>query len=160
MELDVSRLRKRAKTASDRKVVKQLSKVVSWAEARGLTVNISSTQSYQLGRDINVKNAKSLRTILFSLLHECGHFLIGDTNKRFRKGYNVYNISAVRNLSTHRVAVLDEEFEAWERGWRLGTRLGLKICRDAYERVRANHIVTYCKFVTRRDVKLAAYEVS
>ena len=157
MELCTVRLKKRAKTALDRKTVRQLERIVSWADARGLTINLTSTYSYQLGRDINVKNTSSLRTILFSLLHELGHYLVGDTNERFFRGYHSAGTPSVRKLFTHRVAVLDEELEAWERGWKLAKRLNVKLDRRAFERQRARWIVTYCKFVVDKNMKLADY---
>lgn len=160
MEFDASRLRKRAKTARDKKLVRQICNVVSWAQDRGLSVCFTKENSYSFGMKINVKRTLSMSSTLFSLLHECGHFLVGDKNDRFALGYLEVGGTSSRKYAPHRIAVLDEELEAWERGRKLARRLGIKLDKRRFEIVKAHHVVTYCRFVLDRDVKLAAYAVN
>lgn len=159
MEFDAARLIKRAKNADDKKIVKQMSAVVSWANKRGITVYVSRDISYSFGNIINIKNARSLRSMLYALLHECGHVLVGDKDERFELGYRQVGGTGSRKHAPHRVAVLDEELEAWDRGRKLARRLGIKLDKRRFEIVKASHVVTYCMFVLNKNRKLAAYAV-
>ena len=161
MEFDPARLRRRAKTARDKRLINQMSRIVDWACKKGLNVMVSDEQSYSWGRDINLKNGRSFQTMLFELLHECGHYLISrDTTDRFDMGYPVVGTRKIRKQARHRVAVLDEELEAWARGGKLAHRLGIKLDKKRYDLMKASHITTYCKFVLDRDVSIAAYAVT
>ena len=136
-------------------------KIADWAVRKGLNVKLSNEQSYSWGRDINLKNAKSMQVMLHEFLHECGHYLIGrDTTGRFDMGYPVAGTRKARKQARHRVAVLDEELEAWARGEKLARRLGIKIDKKRYDLMKAHHVATYCRFVLNRDIAIAAYAVT
>ena len=53
--------------------------------------------------------------------------------------------NAIKRSLRHRVEVVDEEFEAWRRGWRLGVKIGI-LCPDnrrEYERTRSIMLRSY-----------------
>lgn len=89
---------------------------------------------------------------LFMLLHECGHHLIGFTkdDERFGKGYPFIGDSDVNTTFHHRLACLEEEIEAWHRGWKLSKRLKLELDRDRFDKVRVECLKGYIKWANSR----------
>ena len=85
------------------------------------------------------------------LLHECGHHLIGmkEHHERFGQGYPLGNDPAVAKTKAHKVACLEEEFEAWHRGWKLARRLGLAITRSDFDELRIECLKSYIDWAAR-----------
>jgi len=101
---------------------------------------------------MEVDNKSSPRHQLHVMLHECGHYLINVFNKegRFANGHDAKKCD--RKKFDHKIDVVEEELEAWHRGWRLGTRLGfftqLRDKRHYYE-TRALNMKTYFKWALK-----------
>jgi len=89
---------------------------------------------------------------LYMLLHECGHHLIGfdKCDERFGMGYPYVNDPQINATFQHRIACLEEEIEAWHRGWRLAKRLQLDLKRDQFDKVKLECLRTYIKWANSR----------
>lgn len=142
-----------------------LERVVRWAEKRGLSVSFLPKGGvfFSAEKLITVSSRLSPREQLFTLLHECGHFLIGPrrNGERFGMGYAAGNIPRHRGSNLHRIDILDEEFEAWARGWKLGVKLGAvnNTDRKIFDQRRVQCLMTYAKWATKSP-EFAAYSSS
>lgn len=132
--------------------IEHLEKVLQWCTSRHLTVvfekrpagiYVPDTQTIHI--TTHVRPEKQLHY----LLHEVGHFLVGVKLdlERFGKGYpqgdNPKEVA-------HKIACLEEEFEAWHRGWKLSKRLGLKVDRESFDRTRIDCIKSYVGWTHNR----------
>lgn len=137
----------------DLRAVKDLGRVVAWCESRKYVVVFDRGFSGEIDpntKRVRVNGRMRPERQLYTLLHECGHMLIGfpEKGQRYSKGYS--NPGASRTF-VHRVDVVDEELEAWHRGKKLGGRLGVEIDEDAFDRLRAACIKTQLKWSLRVD---------
>lgn len=137
----------------DRIAIDRLNKVTEWCRKKGLAVVFCHRiGGVYLGEDkmIRVSDQAMPRLQLYFLLHECGHFLIGgrDREERFGMGWHTENDDDKKTFH-HRCDVIEEEFEAWYRGWRLGKRLRLHIDKSDFDHMRVKMIKTYMKWCLR-----------
>jgi len=129
---------------------------IDWSKKQGYTVTFGRTDS---GGEID-SDAKTIlicshlspENQVYNLAHECGHLLIGDRPKdeRFGMGYNTDNADERKTL-VHRIDVVDEELEAWDRGRKLARRLGIRIDSKRFNKARATYIKTYMKWALKVD---------
>ena len=125
--------------------IRGIGKVVRWCKDRGVKVLWVSKGGGEYCEEegrITLNRTTTNANQLFTLLHECGHVKIGTPSRtaRFGMGYGVDHPPAEKTLH-HRLDMLEEEFEAWWIGWRLGLQLrvltkGDKVSWDRY-RTRA-----------------------
>ena len=128
--------------------IEKLAAVVDWAAGKGMSVVLSRRVSAAYdpnSKTITISGRASPERMLHYLLHECGHHLIGmeEHHERFGKGYPRAGSRGVVNGRAHRIACLEEEFEAWHRGWKLARRLDLDVDRDEFDRTRTECLRTY-----------------
>lgn len=129
-----------------------LSRVVDWCRKRGVSVAFGrlKTGGVVEGDRITVNGRQRPELQLFVLLHECGHHLVSaspPSDGRFSKGYAEQGHHALRS-SVHRIDVFDEELEAWHRGKRLASRLGIQLDERRWDRVRARFLRTYARWAS------------
>lgn len=79
--------------------------------------------------------------VLYILLHECGHVLI---NKKFNKRYYYNDLS---KSFSHLSKMLDEEYEAWDRGLKLAKRFKIKINEKKWDNYKNFCIKSYVKLL-------------
>lgn len=123
----------------------------AWARARGVKVFFIKTQSgtYHVGlKMVTLSNTLSYVNQSIVLLHELGHHLVGHDadNERFGQGYPRQNIPSVHKEFRHRLACVEEEFEAWNRGWKLSRRLDLRLERSEFDDYRIKCLRSYMKW--------------
>jgi len=153
--------RKKSRTESDDVWVRDvhhidaLGDVVEWCTLKGIKVQFGKkagglydTQS----KTITMTSHAGPEKQLYMLLHECGHHLIGFKveDERFGKGYPCVEDTNVNTTFHHRFACLEEEIEAWHRGWKLSKRLGLQLDREAFDKVRLECLKSYIRWANRR----------
>ena len=138
--------------------VGDLEAVVNWCGSRGLEVDFlkraGGIYDHSDKKITIVCGAKPQRQLVY-LLHECGHHLIGmkEQHERFGMGYPQTD-PELKKTFLHRVSCLEEELEAWHRGWKLGQRLGLQsLTREAFDAIRLECLKTYIKWTLRRGAK-------
>jgi len=144
-----------AQWARDVIFIEKIGKVVDWCYAKGIKVKFGKKQGgvYDaISKTICIACRAAPEKQLYYLLHECGHHLIGFTeeDERFGMGYPFVNDPEVNTTFHHRLACLEEEIEAWNRGWKLSARLRLRILRADYDRVRVECIRSYVNWASGR----------
>lgn len=135
--------------------VKNLSTLVEWCGRRGLQVIFAKHENGtydECACTITIAANASIEKQVFYLIHECGHHLIsqhpGDPN-RFLAGYNQIDSHVVRTFQ-HRLACLEEEMEAWQRGRNLAKKLNLKLDEEALEKLRVHCLRTYVNWASKK----------
>lgn len=128
--------------------IEKLSTLIDWCTARRLTVRFAKREAGVFEPDtrtVTVSCRAAPERQLHYILHEVGHFLIGHVadDPRFGKGYpQVYNKELNRKY-IHKLTCLEEEFEAWHRGWKLSTRLHLDLDRNEFDLTRLACLKSY-----------------
>lgn len=140
------------KWKEDLRFIRALSKTIDWCTEHRVTVEFSgrSSGSYDPATGtVTVNHKSSPMNQLFVLLHELGHFMVACTEKgqRFSKGYRNVNPKLIGS-NVNRLDILDEEFEAWGRGWSLGEHLNIlkKEDRKTFDRIRVNSLKEYLRW--------------
>jgi len=113
-------------------------KLLAWCASRGIRVELADGSYFYPGSrriELNWRVSKEVR--MFHLLHECGHYLVSKSGRRHEAANG-----AEFTLET-RIAILEEELEAWYRGRRLAARLGIKINRKRWASVRRKCLASY-----------------
>jgi hypothetical protein len=133
-----------------------LARVIGWCEGKQHEVIFDSRYGAEYDgstRRFRVNGRAKPETQLYLLLHECGHYLIGypQRGERFSEGYSSHAIPGGKRRLIYRIDVLDEELEAWHRGRRLGARLGAKIDKAAFDKLRTECIKNYAKWAVKVD---------
>lgn len=144
-----------AKYLEDVSYIRNLSKVVEWCKSQRLLVEFVSKDGGEYcyaERRITVCKGTSPQHQLHVLLHECGHHLIGrpKPHERFGMGYD--NDEAAENRTIHhKLDILEEEFEAWHLGWKLGRQLRVLKTSDkqAFDRNRTRSLKLYVDWVSK-----------
>lgn len=145
----------------DLAAIDALEAVIGWCASRQVDVVFSRRPNglYESGDEktrsrITLNGRLSPESQLFVLLHECGHHLIGDRkpNQRFGNGWHAADGAAKRTL-LHRVDIIDEELEAWHRGWNLAKRLRIKVNLGRYNEARARYVKTYLQWAAKASEK-------
>lgn len=137
----------------DQSHISALATLVGWCAERGIEVKFCRRSGgiyYTNDKRIKINGRLLPERQVFFLLHECGHHLIGDKEKheRFGMGYSQEDPNVKRTFH-HRCDIVDEEFEAWHRGFRLAKRLKLKINKERFDRTRAKMLQTYFKWAVK-----------
>jgi hypothetical protein len=135
--------------------ISALATLVDWCGQRGIEVVFCKRGGgiyYPEDKCIKISGRMLPERQVFFLLHECGHHLIGDKEKheRFGMGYPQDDPNVKRTFH-HRCDIVDEEFEAWHRGFKLAKRLRLRINKERFDRTRAEMLKTYFKWALRTD---------
>lgn len=144
--------------AADWSAITDLEKVVDWCKIRCISVVFDRVEPGTAGvfdsgtNVITISSRYSAQKQLITLLHECGHYLLGDkaNDDRFKMGYAMHHDEAVTKTFAHKIACVEEEFEAWHRGWRLSRRLGLSLSREAFDDLRLACLKSYIKWSARK----------
>lgn len=129
--------------------------IVEWCNGKGIKTQFQKCNNAVFDKDtMTISIASSIRPLrqVFYLLHECGHYMISNTagnDDRFKMGYRLGEGFTTEFSFPHKLACVEEEFEAWHRGWRLSQRLNLNIRRDQFDAVRRSCLKTYLVWVTK-----------
>lgn len=136
--------------------IRHLGRLVDWCTSKGLSVVFKSKLTggvYDYNNKlIAISSAARPEKQLMYLLHECGHFLINsqEHHDRFGMGYPLMDYPEVNKSFRHKVACVEEEIEAWHRGWKLGKRLKLLLRKDAFDNLKLECLRTYLKWSVSR----------
>lgn len=129
--------------------------IVDWCASKKLNVRFGKVAGAIYDgptQTIRVAGRASPEKQLYYLLHECGHHLIGFTefDVRFGLGYPYIDDPIVNVTFHHRLACLEEEIEAWVRGWRLSERLRLNLDRAEFDKLRIECLRGYVRWTNGR----------
>lgn len=143
------------KYADDIRMIQAIHVVVEWCAARSLSVDFVKKSGgfyHPVDKKITLSGRAAPRRQLYLLLHECGHCLIGDDklkHERYGMGYPMIDEPGVNRSLHHRLDILEEEFEAWHRGWRLALRLKIldESDKPGFDELRTKFLLTYVRWV-------------
>lgn len=139
--------------------VTQYEQLKSWVESKGYTV----TEKWKVedcivfeDQEIFINSQCKPENMFYTLLHECGHYLLNETKKSFKETHPFYPSEIIdkriEKSTAYRVCILSEELKAWERGWRLAKRLNLHIVQENYHKCMTDALWSYVVHVTK-DIK-------
>lgn len=140
----------------DTKFINALVVIIEWANKQGYSVSFGRMDGGgeidSETKTLSISSSCSPEGQFYIAAHECGHLLIGDRKKteRFGMGYNADEPNEKKTLH-HRIDVIDEEFEAWERGRKLAGRLGIRIDKKRFHQFRSQYLKTYMKWALKVD---------
>ena len=98
---------------------------------------------------IEIYSLNGVESRLFALLHECGHALIRKNWTKFKTEFPAHaehDGDGRKETKSLKISTLEEEFEAWKRGWKLSKRLNLRLDKDSYEKHKNKYVMTYIKW--------------
>ena len=146
--------------------IERLSRAVEWCTGRGLTVVFAKKPAGVFdggNKEIVISSRAAPERQLYYLLHEAGHFLVGrqERHERFVSGYPAgVEDPALKKTFKYKITCLEEELEAWHRGWKLAKRLRLGLDRESWDVVRMECLRSYAEWTTDdRGVKYSIDEV-
>ena len=135
--------------------IDKLGLLVDWCHKKKLSVVFSGKTIGVYDpdlRQISVSLRASPERQVYFLLHEIGHHMIGmdPAHERFGIGYPQGNVPEITKTFAHRIACLEEEFEAWHRGWRISKRLKLDLNRAKFDEVRLECLRSYLNWTVKK----------
>ena len=136
-----------------------LKQITSWAVNKDYHVEFCySVQDEFRPSDsmITINKRQGLEKQLYSLLHECGHLLLQQSEDAYAEKYPAsakmagYNRnSRLQRSAKYKVDVISEEIDAWRRGKALANRLGVYVDEEAYHSLMALCVHSYMMSLTR-----------
>ncbi len=124
----------------------RLQRICDWAHDRGYLVDLypadhEADEVDPATKVITIATGQTLRQKVWAALHECGHIL-GYEARDFLFSDAPHRITP-RMSPRSRLAVVENELDAWRRGWRLAERLELGLSARSYEKEAAIWVLTY-----------------
>lgn len=133
-----------------------LAVVAEWLKGKGISLHFERREGAAYFYDwkcIKISSALRPDAALILLMHECGHVLIGKagSSKRFDMGYPKCDDPKVNKTFAHRLAVVEEETEAWFRGKKLAKKLklGWLISGREWEEQRQSCLKSYFEWALK-----------
>lgn len=139
--------------SSDILHIRCLETLVNWCDKRKITIEFSTSNTGLFLTDENkiiVNSRVSPESQVYCLLHECGHYLVGakKIHERFGMGYSITD-EKVKKTFHHRCDIIDEEYEAWSRGWNLSKRLAMLLDKQRFDKAKVRALRSYFKWALK-----------
>jgi hypothetical protein len=147
---------------------KALDRLTTWANKEGYEVILdhdSISEITWVNRTLNWPNKiyiqkNPVETMVYLLLHELGHHVLRKDWTRFKellpisaeaedKHFNEGDDKYKRRV-VYQVSCLEEEFKAWDEGYRLGRRMGIRINDDKWHNLRGGCLLSYMRFYANK----------
>tara|TARA_Y100000310_G_scaffold305229_1_gene345150 strand:- start:3960 stop:4412 length:453 start_codon:yes stop_codon:yes gene_type:complete len=135
--------------------------VTEWLEKKGWHLDCDPCvrdEMHSNGKYITISTRQGIENQLYSLLHECGHLLIQENTEKYERNYptqarlGLYAAHrGIEKSNSYKVDVLDEEIEAWKRGKKLASRLGIFIDNTNFHKVSYRCIYSYIDWAAGND---------
>ena len=135
--------------------IKSLHVVVKWCEARSIKVKFGRIQGGEydpIESSIAISGRASPESQLFLLLHEIGHYLFekhGSSRNKKSRGYA--ELCPTDKSMHYKVDTIEEEYEAWDRGWKLAQQLKIDVNSERFNACKIRSIRTYFEWAVRKD---------
>ena len=131
-------------------------RLLEWIRKKGYSLEEGTVDLYDPNnKTIFINKRLKSKNKLYSILHECGHLLVQQNTFSYEKRYKsqvegLFDKRKCRSVRW-RVDFLKEEYDAWDRGYRLAKRLKIPISRERYYDYASKCLATYCKWVTDKE---------
>ena len=131
-------------------MIKEFKKITKWVESQGFTVRFSKCDEVNYtDREITLHHSQNKDKMIYSFLHECGHIIVSN-KKSYKKNFKILNKAHIDGRHTKgnlfKYKQLREEILAWEKGFKLSKRLGIKINKEEYDKYASVCFKTYIKY--------------
>jgi hypothetical protein len=104
-------------------------------------------------KEVHINSRMHIEKRLNVLIHECGHVLINSNRERTYALSKSANVSHFVKISkVKRVSVIAEEIEAWRRGERLASRLGIEIDLQKFDKFKTSCLMGYIHWAAEQDL--------
>ena len=132
-------------------------KIQQWLSKRGYRLKLAKKRNDVCFTEkvVNVQQSLGVQSKTATLLHECGHILVHLCRKK-SKDTRVAGASwkEWRRLWSSRskhseLLNLQEEMVAWDRGFKLASRLGIRLPAATKRNVRTRSLMTYVRYSSR-----------
>lgn len=129
----------------------QLKLLENYCETRGWTVEYSEGEDQAIpASNLIVLNRRHKPEILYYyFLHELGHMLMVIDDPDYLTKYKVLN-ERTELSQTFRVGRVEEEIEAWNKGFEFAQFLGLPVNQLKYEELKASLVSSYMLWAINR----------
>ena len=141
----------------ERQWIEQFEELEVWLIDRGYTLNVAHDVDdcvYLYDKIVCIQSRSRYESRYYSLLHECGHILVAQGSKQWKKDMPMYaqengllTDGRKRKGEVYKVSLVGEEIEAWKRGRRLSKKMRHYIDDKKYNKVMAHCVYSYIKMV-------------
>jgi hypothetical protein len=126
----------------------QIDRLIAHANKEAYTVSLQRVFDGESNicfdeKHIKIHSGHTKERQFYLLLHELGHM----TLRKGRKGYSQSIEYAYKNFSdrskANKIAVVEEEYKAWEEGYKLAKRKRLFVDRSNFQKIKTECLQTY-----------------
>ena len=137
-----------------------------WAIHQGyneITLNHDDTSyiewednTFNTPKQIKIEAKQPTELKVYAFLHELGHHQLRKDWDKFKKTLPVTehaerlhilkNVGKYERRLTYRVSCMEEEFKAWDEGYKLGEKLGIKINLKKWGDFKARCLILYMRY--------------
>lgn len=110
--------------------------------------------------EIRIEKGLGVESKVYILLHEMGHHFLRKDWKKFEKEFPIVahadyvhftkKTSHLNRSVKYKVSSLEEEYKAWEQGYRLGIKLGIEIDTNKWERFKSKCLMDYMQYYVNK----------
>ena len=131
-------------------------RLLEWIIKKGYSLEEGTADLYDPNsKTIFVNKRLKSGNKLYSTLHECGHLLVQQNVNSYEKRYKsqvegLFDKRKCRSVRW-RIDFLKEEYDAWDRGYKLAKRLKIPINRERYYDYASKCLATYCRWVVDKE---------
>ena len=119
---------------------KKINIIESWLDSRNVVLRWSNNHSYDpVTNEIFVSRRGSDKNIFYTLLHEVGHYI----QYNLSKPPPFINYDQDEKTLVSMYHNMQEEIDAWQRGYSLAKKLKIPIDRKDYDKYAAKFVATY-----------------
>ena len=131
-------------------------RIVEWIKKKGYVLIMGEEDLYDpLPKRIYVNKRLSKQNRLYTALHECGHLLVQQNIFSYERRYKTQVDGVLdgrkRGSLRWRIDFLKEEYDAWDRGFKLAKRLGISLDKGKYYTYASKCLGSYCQWVVDKD---------
>ncbi len=127
---------------------KAIKKLETYAKRRGWKVKYTTSKNKDTtitsAGEIFITKRRSLDHIMFVLCHEIGHMMTINAQMK-NPIYDLFKTNKYGTL-TYRVLQVEEEFQAWEKGYNLLKELAISFSELKFAKVKASCLSTYMEY--------------
>lgn len=111
-------------------------------------------------KDIKIEGKYPIEIKVYFFLHELGHHQLRKNWGRFQKTLPVaahaenldlyHKVGKYKRRVTYTVSCMEEEFKAWEEGFKLAEKLGIRINMDKWVSLKAKCLISYMRYYSSK----------
>ena len=144
---------------------KALGTLTEWGIKQGYDISFDHYESSEIDwkgytlnepNSIRIESRYPVELKVYLLLHELGHHQLRKNWDKFKKTLPVLahaeHIHFVRNVGkykrrvTYTVSCMEEEFKAWDEGYKLAEKLEIKINLKKWNEFKAKCLISYMRY--------------